>query len=106
MNIEAIKKIVNSPFMADQQIRAEIFNLLAKDEDIIIDLLTILETERRLKKELLTDMNLQLSKAHIYINSTEESKDEKKRSFNKTFIVGEILSFYIKYKDSVKHCFK
>lgn len=91
--------------MSDQQMKAEIYKVLSKDEDIITNLLLTLESERQMKKDLIIDMNLQLSKAQIYINNVKETKHDQSLSFNKSFIMGEISDFYERYRGKISACF-
>lgn len=105
MDITAIKAIVNSSYMSHQEMNAEIFKVLSQDEEIVINILTILEIERREKKQLIIDCNLQLSKADIFIRQTKESKAEEEKQFNKAFMLGEIAAFYEKYRGKVGHYF-
>ena len=97
MNIKELKSIINSG-LPDDIIRFRIINSLAKDENVIPDVIRILERERQFKKELCDEMNLLLSKAHIAL-------DNKK--FNEgNFIQKEIIDFYKRHKGYVGHCFK
>ena len=97
MNIKELKMIINSG-LSEDIIESEIINSLAKDENVIPDVLRILERERQFKKELHDEMNVLLSKAHIGL-------DDKK--FNEgNFMQKEIINFYTKYKGYVGHCFK
>lgn len=97
MNIKELKSIINSG-LPDDIIKSEIINSLAKDENVIQDVMRILERERQLKKEIHNEMNVLLSKAHIGL-------DNKK--FNEcNFIQKEIIDFYTKYKEYIGHCFK
>jgi hypothetical protein len=104
MNIDVIRDIVlseDSLSMKEYKLIAH----LAEDENCIPTLLRILNRERAMKKELIQDMNLELSRAHIYIDMRAESKAENKESFNKGFVLDEIAKFYLKYKKVVTHCF-
>lgn len=97
MNIEELKTIVNSD-LPIEVMKSEIINSLAKDENVIPVVMQILEREREFKKELQTEMNLLLSKAHVGL-------DDKK--FNSgDFMQKEIIEFYTKYKGHIGHCFK
>jgi hypothetical protein len=97
MNLPELKSIINSG-LPDDIIKSEIINSLAKDENIIPVIMKILERERAFKKELLLDMNLLLSKAHVGLDSKKLNKDG--------FMQKEIIEFYRKYKGYVGHCFK
>jgi hypothetical protein len=65
----------------------------------------MIDRERTNKKELITDMNLELSRAHIYIDMRPETKVEGQDCFNKGFVLDEIAKFYLRYKGSITHCF-
>jgi hypothetical protein len=104
MDIKLIKKIVTSN-LPDKIKESQIIELLANDEDTIPMILKILEQERKLKTELVQDLNLELSRAHIYIEIQPENKEEEKERFNKKFVIGEISNFYAKYKGIISHCF-
>ena len=97
MNLKELKSIINSG-LSDEVIKSEIINSLAKDENVIPFIMKILEREREFKKEIHSEMNLLLSKAHIGL-------DNKK--FNEgNFMQKEIIEFYTKYRGYVGHCFK
>lgn len=104
MNIKALKVIINSD-LPDNFKEAQVMNILANDEKVIPKIMDILEQERRSKKELIQDLNLELSRAHCYIEDVVETKKQAKNNFNKKFVIGEIKKFYIKYKSIVTHCF-
>lgn len=110
MDIKSITKIVTDPFTNEEQKRRLVISTLAKDDNIISDVLEILKEERVLKNELLIDMNLELSRAHIFIDSfmppvPKLKKGEKGEDFSKSFVLDEIAKFYLKYKSMVRHCF-
>lgn len=104
MDIRALQLVINSS-IPDEHKEDEILKILSKDESIILYMFKILEEERKLKKELISDMNLELSRAHIYIDTRPEVKSEEKKDFNKGYVIDKIAQFYIKYKDVVTHCF-
>ncbi len=104
MDIEKIKQIVSSQISEDFKSQA-IIEVLSRDEKVIPLMMDILKSERKSKDELIADMNLELSRAHIYIDMRPEVKSESKDSFNKSFINDEIAKFYIKYKSIIAHCF-
>jgi hypothetical protein len=97
MNLQKLKVIINS-VLPDNTKEQQIIGILAEDEKVFSLLMKILDAERTFKKELTSDMNLLLSKAHIGL-------DNKK--FNEgNFMQKEIVEFYTKYKGFVGHCFK
>ena len=97
MNLQELKSIINSE-LPDDVVKYEIINSLAKDENVIPVVMRILEREREFKKEIHSEMNLLLSKAHIGLDNKEFNKDN--------FMQKEIIEFYTKYKGYVGHCFK
>ena len=104
MNIKALKAIINSEF-PDTIKEAEIISILADDEKVIPQLMKLLEEERRSKKILIRDMNLELSRAHVYIDELPEAKSKGNQTLNKNFVIDKISEFYVKYKSMVTHCF-
>jgi hypothetical protein len=104
MDIDVIKEIVNSN---DSILLKEtkIIEHLSEDKNCIPTLLRILERERSTDKELIQDMNQELSRAQIYIDMLKESPEDSKASFNKGFVLDEIAKFYFKYKKFVTHCY-
>ena len=104
MNLKKIKEILNHPDRGDKEKEILIFYELARDEKAIPRLLDILNIERQLKSECLKDMNLELSRAHIYID--EHCIDDKKeKQITRPFILDGISKFYIKYQGMVTHVF-
>ena len=97
MNLEKIKAIVNSGHPLWNEL---LIMELAKDEDVFNDIMKLLATERKYKKELITDLNLELSRADVHIRHPKLLKE------NHEFIVEEIDKFYDKYDGVVGHCFR
>lgn len=104
MDLKTIKEIIISD-VDDELKEALIINTLANDKKVIPMIMEILDSERKQNKDLIMDMNLELSRAYLYIDIRPESKVEGKDSFNKGFIMDELAKFYIKYKDKITHCF-
>lgn len=104
MNIQAIKTIVNSDYPNEIK-ESLIIEVLSKDEKVIPKLLEILQLERTSKQELISEMNLQLSRIQTFV---EHSEMELKKFGNADteFILEEVDKFYKNYKDQVSHCFK
>lgn len=105
MNLEEIKTIVNNDNLNSSMKESLIISSLASDKRVIPIIMKMLNVEREENRTLIMDMNLELSRAHIYIDERPESKTEAKQSFNKNFILDEIAAFYIKNKKRVTHCF-
>lgn len=112
MNIEEIKSIVNNDFLPDKSKEIAIINILSQDKNVIPTLLKILEQERKVKNELITDMNLELSRADEYIREPilfAKDKQSKNKDLKlnqaREFIINNITIFYHKYRDVITHCF-
>lgn len=99
MNLEELKTIINAP-LSDEIKKSEIINSLAKDENVILIIMKILEREREIKKELFEEINLLLSKADTGLDNPSLNENN--------FMQKEIFDFYKKYKNikGVGHCFK
>lgn len=104
MNIAGIKAIVNSSHPEEVK-EQQIIAILAHEKNVIPTILKILERERSEQKELLNDMNLELSRAHSFIEIIPEAKTAKNQTLDKAFVVDNIAGFYYKYRDRVSHCF-
>ena len=97
MNIELIRKAVNSG--ADEKmIEFLIIQILAQDENVIPTIMDMLAAERNSKKDLIVEMNFQLSRADTGLDNKDLNDDD--------FMQKEIKEFYAKFKDHVGHCFK
>jgi len=105
MNVKEIQEIVNSPILPTQTKESLIINSLAEDKNVATDIIKILSREREVNQGLISDMNLELSRAHTYIDRRSELKPESKENFNKSFVLDKIAAFYIKHKGLVTHCF-
>ncbi len=107
MNLSAIKDILNLD--APESVKESmIITVLSKDKEVIPNLLKVLDAERKHKSELILDMNLELTRSHVYIDEMinfENVKKEANLQVNKKFITDKIAAFYIKYKGSIGHCF-
>lgn len=93
MKLENIQAIVNSGNANWKQL---LYEELATDESAIITILQILGAERSEKKQLITDLNFQLSRAHTVIETPELNRDG--------FVQKEIRKFY--KEGRVNHCYK
>jgi hypothetical protein len=97
MDIKLIREVVNSS-ADDGTIEYMIIQILAQDEKVIPTIMDILAAERKKKSKLITEMNMQLSRADIGLGDNELNEDG--------FMQEEIRKFYAKFKDQVGHCFK
>ena len=97
MNIDQIRRIVNTPDMPEDLARAEIIKALAGDKGAILAVLKLVNARVEADRELIAEMNLMLSKAHIGL--------EQKALNRGGFIQQEIKDFYEKWQGRVTHCF-
>ena len=100
MNINNIKEIVSSPLLDDTQKESLILQELSKDENVILNILTIIGHERDLKNYLLLEINNLLSKAEIALS------DSGKKLNKDGFVQNEILKFYEDHSDQIRHCYR
>ena len=105
MDLDKIKAIVNTSGLSSKDKQQAIYEVLAQDVDAIPQMLKILNLEREQKHDLIVDMNLELSRAHLYVEAVEVKKEPKIGNVNRPFIMDSIAAFYIKYKGKVSHCF-
>ncbi len=111
MNIAKIREIVNDDSLLEPIKRMRIISCIAEDKNAIPTVLSILAAERESKDELITDMNLELSRADealqnpLAFASDKSAKDYIKFQQAKEFILNNITGFYIKYKGKITHCF-
>ena len=96
MDIKAITEIVNNEQLMDHQKRTAICLVIAQDPSAIPTILNILSAEREEKTQLIQDLNLQLSRAHIGLETPTLNKNG--------FMQKEITEFY--KTGRIGHCFK
>lgn len=92
MNLDRIKAIVNA---GGENWKTKLLEEIAQDKDAIPYLLRILNAERHDNQELITDLNFQLSRAHVILDSPELNKG--------AFVQEEIRKFYAEGR--VNHCY-
>lgn len=97
MDLQKIRQLVNGNLTNDI-VRMTILKVIAEDETALLDMMQILENERRRKKELILEMNMQLSRADMGLKNPKLNYDG--------FMQKEISEFYQQYRDQVLHCFK
>lgn len=92
MNLDNIKAIVNS---GKENWKQLLYQELATDESAIVTIVQILGAERSQKQQLITDLNFQLSRAHVALEEPKANKDG--------FVQKEIRKFY--EEGRVNHCY-
>lgn len=103
MNLKKIREILEQGLFPDDVKERMILKVLSEDENLIPQLLQILEYERQRKKKLLTEINFQLSRAHVGL---EVAKFDKKGLNGDRFMEKEITKFYIDNQEYIGHCMK
>lgn len=111
MNIEIIKEVVNDPILPDEAKSDKILQIIAKDKNAIPTVMQLLAAERQFKDALISDMNLELSRADVHIQDPMlASKDKAAREHIQLvqaseYVLNHITAFYVKYKGAITHCF-
>lgn len=103
-------KALEAGVLEEEMFKKAVFDYIADDESIIPNMLGILSSERAVKKELLSEMNLELSRVSATMEMEHEWDDStpKKRKTNerqKQWIYNQVIVFYHKWKDRIGHCF-
>ena len=96
MNLNKIKEIIEIPLISEADKKNLIVDEISKSEDVVPTILMILNAERERKNELVSTMNLLLSKADVGLKEPKLNEGG--------FMQKEISEFYDTAE--VKHCFK
>lgn len=89
-------KVIKAGETSEEQLKPIIFEYMADNEEIIPNMLELLSRERELKKEIISEMGLNLGRNTGYIMGIIADKDTKK------FILNETYEFYKKYEQYVR----
>lgn len=100
MRLDLLQEILNYT-LDDEGKETLIIRWFAKDKNAIPNILKVLHEEREQTKEFIQDMNLELSRAHVFI----EKDGDMSKDVTKSFLVEKIDEFYLKYKFMISHCF-
>ena len=96
MNLNKIKEIIEMPLISESNKKNLIIDEISKSDDVVPTILMILNAERERKNELVSTMNLLLSKADVGLKEPKLNEDG--------FMQKEISEFYDTAE--VNHCFK
>ena len=96
MNLNKIKEIIEMPLISESYKKNLIIDEISKSDDVVPTILMILNAERERKNELVSTMNLLLSKADVGLKEPKLNEDG--------FMQKEISEFYDTAE--VNHCFK
>lgn len=103
MDIKKISDIVNSN-LPDNFKSAKIYEVLAEDEHAVPIIMRILNQERSKQKELVSDLNVELSRMSAYANQ-KKRKLTGSDGFSKEFVFGEMWKMYDKWAGRISHTF-
>lgn len=104
--LDKIQSILANPLMDDEAKTYNILALIAHDKNSIPFIMDMLQHERKESRQLILDMNLELSRTHFYLDQHAlENPDNKKQSLNKAWVISKVQEFYAKYKGVIGHVF-
>lgn len=103
MDLKKIKLILDQEEIPTKAKEAYIIQVLAEDTEALPLMFKILHEERVAKNEMLNDLNIELGKAHIYVNDTKTTG--QKRTLSRELVLEHIANFYKKYKGKLEHHF-
>ena len=104
MDIKKLRGIINLP-IPDDKIEKYIISFIAEDKEAIPNILHILSAERASNSELISDMNLELSRALIVLKD-KNIKYNKNIITDPVWVISEIINHYRKWKDHIRCNFK
>ena len=104
MDIKKIRDIINLN-LPDEATENYLIAVISDDKKVIPTLLEMLDSERKLKEKLLSDTNVELSRALVVLQD-KNLKYNKKIIADPQWVVGEIIKHYKKWKDYIGCCFK
>lgn len=99
MDLKLIKETLEQPYLSEEDKVKIILTIIARDQNSLPYLLTILTTERTINRDIISDLNLEVSRYHIH---TQNSKLLKQ---NKEFLNKETKTLYEKWKDFIQPLF-
>ena len=101
MNIDTIKEIIESKKLADDDKRRRILYHISQDTNWLEDVLEMIAIDKAQKKELIGDLNLEVSRLHIAVIEPKHFASKKDRQF----LLDNVEALYKKWKGVVSHCF-
>ena len=104
MDIKKIREIINLN-LSDELTENYLIAIISDDKKVIPVILELLNSERELKEKLLSDTNVELSRALVVLQD-KNLKYNKKIIADPSWVVGEIIKHYKKWKDYITCNFK
>lgn len=107
MNLDKIREILDNPMLTPNEARLNILRVMSEDQAAIYDIMQMLQSERDSNRNLIRDMNLELSRTHVYIEDFENKPQtgKYKSKFTREFVLENVESFYTKYQHKVRNLF-
>ena|SRR5688572_14052134 len=93
MNLQAIKEIIDNAH-TDESWEMRLLKEIANDSQAIWHVLTMLAAEREKNSALITDLNFELSRAHLALTIPKQQP----------FVYDQVIKFY--QQGRIRHCFK
>lgn len=99
MDIRKLSEVINNPFLEDNIKEKMIINVLSEDPNVLLTLLGLISSERKYNKEIISDLNLEVSRYQVHIN------DKSLLKKNLSFLNEETKKLYDKWKDFISPLF-
>ncbi len=103
MDIAKIKEIANASHLPDDIKELSIINVLSEDKKVIPMLMEILESERVANSALISESNLELSRALVALK--DPNLMTRKPIIETKFVVDKIMEHYLKWQHRIRCCF-
>jgi len=99
MDLKLIKETLEQPYLSEEDKVKIILTIIARDQNSLPYLLTILTTERTINGDIISDLNLEVSRYHIHTQTPKLLKQ------NKEFLNEQTKTLYEKWKDFIQPLF-
>lgn len=99
MDLKLIKETLEQSYLSDEDKIKIILTIIARDQNAIPYLLNIIDIERITNRNIISDLNLEVSRYHIHM------RDPKLLKQNKKFLNEETKTLYEKWKDFIQPLF-
>lgn len=104
--LDKIQLVLSNQLLDDESKSMSILALIAYDKNAIPFIMDMLQHERKESRQLILDMNLELSRTHFYLDQHAlENPENKKQSLNKAWVISKVQEFYVKYKGVINYVF-
>lgn len=101
MTYEHLIKVLNSPMTGKEEGEKMMLIYMSQDDKVIPAMLKMLEIQRKDKKELIEDMNVNLTRNTFAIMHPEVTMGNEPEK-QKEFYLNETKEFYKKYEGTIR----